>query len=275
MTRKLLVLLVLVSVGLEAQTVIRFKRKVQANIDTVAAGDFYVGEPIFTTDTYRLYVGTSSGAVRVGFDTTEIPDWDSVYARTTADGAANLRIAADGSIYRTLDTAGADEWRYLAVPELGAGTTGTGWVTTAYNINFYPFNVGQSFTPDSVVWYCLSSNATTDSFRVGIYSLAGALQCSTGLETHGSSASNIRLAQAFTSSPTLSPGTYILAWQHNTNSPPSMDIINTTAFFRVAQSKGWAGTIAASGGQSLPATLAGAAAYQAAANAPILILIGE
>lgn len=230
----------------------QIRRGTYANIPS--SGGLLPYEPFFVTDSTWFIIGdTVNGSYtyhRIG-DTGDLLDSIAVLRALTGDV------------------------RYLTVPEIGAGTTGAGWVTTAYNINFYPFNVGQSFTPDSVVWYLLSSNAATDSFRVGIYSLAGAVQCTTALQTHGSTSSNIRLAQAFTSSPTLSPGTYLLAWQHNTTSPPSVDIINTTAFFRVAQTKGWAGTIAASGGQSFPATLSGAGVYQTAANAPILILIGE
>jgi hypothetical protein len=103
--RRLLILLILVSFGLEAQTVIRAKRRVQANIDTVRAGDFYVGEFVFTTDTYRLYIGTASGVVRVGVDSAGYYGSDII---PSTDGLYDL-----GSVVLRFDTA------YVITPRFG------------------------------------------------------------------------------------------------------------------------------------------------------------
>lgn len=271
--------------------------------DSVTYGAVLYGTDAQASDAYVVTLAPTPGQLFNGMTVTfraatantgsATLNVNSLGAKTIYKGATSADTLATGDIaagqvvtVRYADSAwffqGAPETgasvRYISVPAVGIGATGTDWMGAAYNQNFFPFTVTERFTPDSSVWYLQSANATSDSFKVAIYSLARAKLAETAWGAHGLSSSNVRYAQVFTSHPVLAPGTYLFMYSHNTNTTlPSLDIMNTTTYFRVAQSKGWAGTVAATatpGGPAFPSTITGDVAL-AKTTVPIVELIGQ
>lgn len=171
-----LVLLGVVSELSEAQR-IRVRRIVQTQADTAGAGDFLLGEPLFTTDTHRMYVGIHTGVVRLGLDSLGLLDLDSVYANTVSDGAPNMYIASDGRVYRTTDTTTYISTPFHILPPLyGVGQAANGTVGGNDSVLYcFRFDIREPFTVGKIaVMVATVSGSGSGYIGLGIYDTSGA-----------------------------------------------------------------------------------------------------
>jgi len=164
-------------------------------------------------------------------------------------------------------------WTY--VPYFVETATGAAWMGAAYNQNWYGFQVTQFIEPDSVAWYLISANASTDSFKVAIKRATDSVTiCETAWGSHASTSSGQLWFQAFTSTDMLEPGkTYILMYSHNTNTTlPVIDIVNNANWYAVLARSSLSGTLSPGAWFSaFPAALTGSSALSPS-KVPIFIL---
>lgn len=97
--------------------------------------------------------------------------------------------------------------------DVDGASTGNGWLEADNQVNFYPFTVPVTMTPDSVYFFTTSGNASNDTLYVSIHSFDGATQyCHSGPMISSGAVSNLWWRAAFTTTAELTPGEYIIAY---------------------------------------------------------------
>lgn len=198
----------------------------------------------------------------------------------TGDISANEVVSvvfADSAFYVSNATNASTATRFAYTPFFLETATGSAWMGAAYNQNFYPFNLNQGMTPDSVVWYFINTLAATDSFKNAIYSADGLTKlCETGWNMPGVTTSGLRYPMYFSTTTYLLPGTYRMAYSHNTNTTlATLDIVNNAQFYAAMTTRGWTGTIAPGAVFTAFPTTLSARVTLAATKVPMFLILGH
>lgn len=163
----------------------------------------------------------------------------------------------------------------IYMPPMTETATGSNYMAAAYNNNWWAFSVQTTIRIDSVGWALWSANASTDSFRVGIFQWSDSTRLGyADWGTHGGTANNTIFYQALNTPVVCVPGrVYVFMYSMNTNTTlPVTDIMNNGRFYYDLKRRGMMGTITGGAGQAFPSSLSGSSSF-APANVPMFALI--
>ena len=196
-----------------------------------------------------------------------------------------VQVTYVDSVFQLGASAGSNNKLKLAVlPDAGNYTTSSGWTAgDGYDIYYSWFNISTNITADSIGCYLVSGGASGDSIAFALYNQDGTvLLCQTGWIIMGTTNAT-RIVDAFSSSPTLTPGTYIVAYAfNNATSPPTMGIMGAGGGFYYTWWEDMTepmttrrlGVHASGQFSTFPSALSGGE-WNAAAGPLMMLLIGE
>lgn len=192
-------------------------------------------------------------------------------------------VFADSAFFLQTGTPDTRANVVMITPFDGASTS-NGWSNGAYDINFAPFELKQSIRTDTLVCYATGTLASGDSLIAGIYSYDGAVLKASTAWANMNAATPHTIRIPFSSSVVLKPGTYLIAYAHNTATAPTVlcSYETTTTAFRIAYFTKFSGTthmghVVLSGLASMPSsiTLSSATIYGLTPGPPIFLLTGQ